>query len=245
LQLTVGQPLTWSEYLKIEEVLRHSLDNKAKSLEERFLEGSNYLIERVSQGRTPKVAPAAPASPKEIGKLNHLDRNLITALHQAYFPSQIVGKGQGDFNWLSFSGQVMASFIYPMDTIQLPSGRFKLATLLPIEWPQDDRDIEDLLYRYFLSRLFAKLYFGAGFGQLSLVAGFHHLALLLALLKLQARALAQAREAPSVSFVDVIASVRQLEKRLGEVTVGPYAATTLELLLFSPQRLRRLLNACR
>jgi hypothetical protein len=112
-----------------------------------------------------------------------------------------------------------------------------------VPWPAQDKEIEDLLYRYFYSRIFAKLYFGAGFGQLSLIAGYHHLILLYALIKLQSRALALGRGASIVSYVDVVAAIRQLEKRLGETAVGGYAAAIYELLMFSHLRALRILAA--
>jgi hypothetical protein len=81
-------------------------------------------------------------------------------------------------------------------------------------------------------------------GQLSLIVGFHHLGLLLSLTKLQARGLALARGAPCVSMIDLVAAIRQLEKRLGDTALGPYAAATFELLLFSSSRLKRILTVC-
>jgi hypothetical protein len=42
--------------------------------------------------------------------------------------------------------------------------------------------------------------------------------------------------------LDVVVAVRTLEKRLGETSLGGYAAAILELLLFSPSRMRRILT---
>jgi hypothetical protein len=124
----------------------------------------------------------------------------------------------------------------------VPTASYSLNELKDVIWPDKDGVIDDLIYRYFYSRIFAKLYFAAGFGQLSLISGFHHLGLVYSLIRWQARALAKARGATAVSALDVVAAVRQLEKRLGETVVGAYAAATFELLFFSPSRLQRFLQ---
>jgi hypothetical protein len=64
------------------------------------------------------------------------------------------------------------------------------------------------------------------------------------LIKLQSRAIAISREAQQVSYLDVVASVRQLEKRLGETALDGYAAAIFESLMFSSQRVKRVMAAC-
>jgi Fe-S-cluster containining protein len=243
LQLMVGEPLSWPDYLAIEGALIDRLKDKSKSIDMRFLEASRYLIDhamsrRAQSGQT-KTLPAVGV---EDHKLKRLDLNLLIALHRVYFPSAPLSKGEGDFSAASFLNQVFLSYLLPM-RIKLPTGSFSIDELVALPWPDNDNDLEDLLFRYFFSRIFAKLYFGAGFGQLSLIAGFHHLIVLLSLIKLQARALALSREAPVVSLVDLVAAIRQLEKRLGETRLGGYAAPLLELLLFSHGRLERIVAA--
>lgn len=242
LQLTVGEPLQWQDYLSMEKVLLDYLKEKTISIEERFLKGSRYIIERIMErrGQTASLPGRVEGQP-----LKRLDLNLIVALHRVYFPSKPISKGEGDFRLSAFLWQALAEPIFPGLKIKLPSKSFSIEELKSLTWPADDPEIADLLYRYFFSRIFAKLYFGAGFGQLSLIAGFHHLAMLLALIKLQARALALSRGAPSVSLLDVVAAIRQLEKRVGETNLGGYAASLLELLLYSPGRVQRILDTSR
>ena len=243
LQLMVGEPLSWQDYLKIEEALIERIKDKSKPIDRRFLEASRYLIDeamvrrnRASQDKAP------PAEVAEGKKLKRLDLELLVALQKVYFPISPLGKGEGDFSLAGFLGQALFGTFLTGTKIRLPGKSFTIGQLALLPWPAQDKDIEDLLYRYFFLRIFGKLYFGAGFGQLSLIAGFHHLAVLLALIKLQAKALALSREAPSVSLLDVVAAIRQLEKRLGEMKLGGYAASLLELLLFSPGRVRRILD---
>jgi len=269
LQLTVGQPLEWPDYLALEEKLLDCLKDRSKPLANRFMSSSDYLLSVVQ----PLAASNEPIRIRNDSNPpkppNHLDKALLIALHKVYFPTKPTGKGQGDFSLIDFCWQATGGSICPGLTIQLPGKSYKIDDLLSTEirrgteghggafgrftgsssslqinWPDSDPEIEDLLYRYFYSRIFAKLYFGAGFGQLSLIAGFHHLALLLSLIKLQAKVIALSRDAKVVSLIDVVTTIRQLEKRLGEATLGPYAAATLELLLYSPRRLRRILNIC-
>lgn len=243
LQLMVGEPLSWEDYLPIEAALLERLKDKSKSIDMRFLESSRYLLDhamarRAQSGQTKTL----PTDVGEKQKLKRVDINLLISLHQVYFPSSPLGKGEGDFSTTDFLNQIFLSYLLP-SRFKLASRSFTVDELMALPWPENDPELEDLLYRYFFSRIFAKLYFGAGFGQLSLIAGFHHLIVLLALIKLQARALALSRGAPIVSLVDLVAAIRQLEKRLGETRLGGYAAPLLELLLFSHARLKRILAA--
>jgi hypothetical protein len=75
----------------------------------------------------------------------------------------------------------------------------------------------------------------------SIIAGFHHIILMLALLKLHARALAKMRQAPVASMVDVVATVRQLERMVGETRLGGYSVALWEMLLTPGSRARKLL----
>jgi hypothetical protein len=220
------------------------LKDKSNAIDRRFIQASQYLMERAkSQGSPEKADSSDPSA--SAPKLNSIDMNLIVALHKVYFPSKPLSKGEGEFSAWRFVWQSLTAPVYPGLRLHLAGKAFKIEELLAMSWPENDAEIEDLLSRYFFARIFGKLYFGAGFGQLSLIAGFHHLAILLALVKLQARALALSRSAPSVSLLDVAAAVRQLEKRVGEATVGRYAAALFELFLYSPRRVRRILDTCR
>lgn len=251
LKLTVDKSLDWQQYLSIEENLITFIKDKSRPIDDRLLLGSQYLMETVqalkpanNQINAPEFrAPESMAAP--LNRLNAIDNNLLMSCHRSYFPNKPMGKGRGQFGVANFINQILAYFIFPTPRITLPQRSFSLAELTSIEWPTNNKQIDDLLDRYFYCRIFSKFYFAAGFGQLSLVTGFHHLILLLALIKLQARALACCRNAKMVEMEDVVPAIRQLEKRLGEVTIGNYAAALLELLLYSPARTRRLVANCR
>jgi len=244
LELMGGQALTWDEYLAIEKQLLEYLQARSAAFEQRLLKGSAYLHSLASRKNGSDTSGSGEsAATTMVTKLRPLDKHLLVALHKIYFPVRILGRGEGDFSPWRFAYQLTFQGIIPGLHISLPGHSYTFEQLAQVPWPAQDKDIEDLLYRYFYSRIFAKLYFAAGFGQLSLIAGYHHLILLYALLKLQARALALSRGASVVSYVDVVAAVRQLEKRLGETAVGAYAAAIYELLMFSHLRALRILAA--
>jgi hypothetical protein len=98
-----------------------------------------------------------------------------------------------------------------------------------------------MFFRWIYSMIFGKKYFGSGFGHLSMVTGFNHLIMAYGLARLHARGLAKMRKAPIVSVIDVVATLKQLETQMGEIMIGPSAATTMELLLQHASRARRFL----
>lgn len=233
--LATGVPLTWDEYMQLDAQLISCMSDSSKKFEDRFIAGSDLLIEEFNKKRE-RLGAKGNVSPA----LNWQDKQLIKALRKIYFPVKPLGKGEGDFNFYKFLAQVMLNGAFPVN-IDLPGHAYSIEKLAKIPFPQDDPDISSLIYRYFFSRLFGKHYFGAGFGQLSVITGFHHLAILYALLKLQSKASSLQRGSDVVSYLDVAAAVRQLEKRLGETSLDGMAAATFELLMFSPNRMRRIL----
>lgn len=231
IKLVVGQPITWEEYIEMDEKLIEFLKDRSLPIEERMLKGSDYLVSRLArQPATPEAGRGLP--------LKKLDKHLLVALHKIYFPAKPLNRAEFYFNWFRFLYQVA----FQGTKLAFPGRSFTIEELHKFPWPERDPEIEELLFRYFYSRVFSKFYFGAGLGQLSVIAGFHHLILVLALIKLHAKGTAILRQAPAVSFVDVAATVILLEKRLGEVKLGGNEAAIWELLMTSPARLRRVLD---
>jgi Fe-S-cluster containining protein len=239
LKLTTGMPMTWDDYLAHEAVLLGFLNDKSVPIEERFINGSQYLISKVRGSVSNETEAGSAAVPPSSQQLKRLDKHLMVALHKIYFPVKSLGRGEGDFN----VGRFFYQLAFQGTRFAFPAHHYRLEELSEVHWPEANAEVEDLLYRYFFCRIFGKLYFGAGFGQLSLVAGFHHLAILLALIKLEAKGHALNRDASTVDMIDLMAAVRQAEKRLGETHLDGYAAGIWELLMFSPQRIKRILAA--
>ena len=245
IQLSVEQPISWDQYLAYEAELMKRISDKSKTLNERLLDCCDYLAAEVAKlprgsnpprGASPDAPPTAlPANTAVV--LNKLDKHLLSTFHKMYFPRRAF---RALFNvpkfWLGvwFNAATVFEFATPsaVDT-------YAIDQLKEFPFPDDDAEINDMLYRYIYSMLFGKKYFGAGFGHLSLVTGFQHMVMAYSLARLHARGLAKSRKAPKVSLVDVVATLKQLETQMGEIMIGPYAASTLELLLQSPGRARR------
>lgn len=251
LQLATGRPISWQEYLQLEGKVLSFLKDDSESIDRRLLRGSAYLQKVMRSGGAEAAAAGgeAESGAEEVDikygalPMVDLDKHLLVALHKIYFPVKKLGRGEGDFGTFRFINQVLLGALIP-PRIRVADKAYRFEDLKQAEYPERDKEIDDLLYRYFYSRIWAKLYFGAGYGQLSMIAGFHHLILIYALVKMQARALSLARGANKVSYVDMVAAVRQLEKRFGETALGGYAAATYELLMFSHNRVRRVLANC-
>jgi len=239
IQLTTGVPMTWEQYLSHEQKLIEYIKDRSVTMDQRFVNGANYLKKAMAEARGSTVAPTE-AKLDGAAPLKGVDKHLLYALHKIYFPVQKLGRGEGDFNFYRFLYQVLFQGFFPGTKIRVPGKGYSFEELERMPFPNDN-DIEDLIYRYFFSRIFGKHYFGAGFGQLSLVTGFNHLAIAYALLKLQSKAIAKVRGVDRVSYIDVAAAVRSLEKRLGETSLDGMAAATLETLMTSNLRVARIL----
>jgi len=221
-----------------------SVVDGASKIDSRTARGSEDLI-NLSHTRDLEDRGQSSASANRPGykALRAIDNHLLLALHSTYFPTRILRPTENEFQVNRFLSQIVLRGLYTPLKIAVPGHSYTLEELSTIDWAKDEPEVEDLLYRYFFSRIFGKLYFGAGFGQLTVIAGFHHLALIYALVKMQCKALAKARGAGRVNYIDAISSIRQLEKRLGEASLSGYAAAMFELLMFSPGRIERVLSA--
>lgn len=246
IQLTVGQPISWDQYLAHEAELMKRLADKSKRISERLSDCCDYLAQEMAKvpggqkvAAAGSAAEAVPdhtqASNKSIA-LNKIDKHLLSRFHKMYFPRRA---HRTQFNVPQFWFGV---WFNTSTVFEFPSEFYAIDQLKEFPFPEDDLEINDMLYRYLYSMLFGKKYFGAGFGHLSLVTGFHHMVMAYALARLHARGLAKMRKAPKVSLVDLVATLKQLETQMGEIMIGPYAASTLELLLQYPSRARRFLS---
>lgn len=253
IQLSVEQPISWEQYLKHEERLLTVFADKTRSLKDRLSDCCDYLAEEMSRtprgastaaaGKSPPPAPGgqaaggAPAGAASVS-LNKLDRHLLSAFHKLYFPRRAY---RPMFNVPRFW---IGVWLNAGTVFEFPSEFYALDQLKEFPFPDEDAAINDMLHRYLYSLLFGKKFFGAGFGHLSLVTGFHHMIMAYALARLHARGLAKMRNATTVSLTDMAATLKQLETQMGEIMIGPFAASTLELLLQYPSRARRFLALC-
>lgn len=232
-KLAVDAPIDWNRYLEIEARLLEILNQSDRKIEERMLLCSQFLK---SQLPSASAQSGEPAKLSDAPPLKSLDKALLVVFHKMYFPAKPLKQGEGDFNVINLISQKL----FGGSRIQLPGHSYSIEELAAMPFC-DDHDVQDLLYRYVYSYVFGKKYFGAGFGQVSIISGFHHLVLMLTLLKLHSKALAKLRGAPVVSMIDVAAAIRQLERQVGETRLGGYSAAAWEMMLFPPTRAQRFL----
>jgi Fe-S-cluster containining protein len=235
IKLTVNQPLTWDEYIQIEQRLLDFIRQQDRPLEERMLAGSAFLMEQV---KTRGVGTAYDTTLTD-ANLKALDRSLLLTFHKMYYPTHRLRRDEASFSLPLLLGQ----HFFGSKKLQAPKRSFSIEEAAEVTWP-DDPELNNILERYFYSYIFGKKYFGAGYAQVSVIAGFHHLTLILALLKLQAKISARLRDAHTVNLLDLAASVRQMERQLGETKLDGYSAAAFETLLYSHERARRLLSHC-
>ncbi len=245
IQLSVEQPISWDQYLQHEGELMKRLGDKSKRLADRISDCCDYLATEMaktprgastaSAGKSPEIAASDKPKSTASVALNKLDKHLLATFHKMYFPPRAY---RPLFNVPKFW---LGSWFNASSVFDFGSEVYAIDQLKEFPFPEDDPEIDDMLYRYLYSMIFGKKYFGAGFGHLSMVTGFHHMIMAYSLARLHARGLAKARKAPKVSLVDMVATLKQLETQMGEIMIGPYAASTLELLLQYPSRARRYL----
>jgi Fe-S-cluster containining protein len=125
-------------------------------------------------------------------------------------------------------------------------------------------ECENLLARYLFARVFSKLYFGPGLAHFSLLAGYHHLAVLVALIRIKLKCILRATEegmiesastrpdasssegkTTSLDLLTVAEVVRNLERRLASYQHTTESATVLQVFFESPSRFKRLLELAR
>jgi len=229
IKLTVDKPISWEEYLQYEQGILEALTKDNLSLKDKLFAASDSLFKNLN-----KAALSAEIAPPK-----NMDKKFLAGLFALYFPSDAKFLNKDVvFNGIKFA----LDLALKAPKFKVVNRNFTFEELIAFPWPHGDLEIEDLLTRFLYSRVFGKWYFGGGFAQLSVIAGFHHLALLVALVRLHAAGLAIARGAEKVSMIDVMVSVRQIEEKVQEAVLDGYSAALWELVLFAPGRVRRVLQ---
>jgi len=240
-------PMSWDDYLGHEQKMLQLLGERQVPLKERLAKISIYLnnFYRKNRGLS-EESTQVPALDASAHKLKADDIRLLNTLHKLYFPLKHLTRGDQNFSAVSFMldgfrQTVLAPIAGPARLrLHTVHGSYSHSQLL--DMPLNETGVlEDMIYRYLFSRIFGKLYFGAGYGQLSLTAGFHHLVAVYALIKLHARAIALGRGEKEVSEEDMVAALRAVEKRLGDSSLDGYGAAIFELFFQSKGRCFRFL----
>ena len=241
IQLVDGVPLRWVEFLLIDKILLENIQpTNAKALSrENLLSLSKMIISKL-----PKPVDLDNAHLTKVRPIL-IDQILIKLLYELYFVDDAYREGAAQFDQKQFL-DLLAS--QPQSLSLQFSGRNGAAERVSFKSINDCRvsakdnlELEQLLTRMVYCRLFSKLYFGPGFGGLSLISGFHHLIVLVALVRIHLK-LASIAGIDSSDFSWQVEQIRMLERRLTVASLSREAHAILEVLLQSPARIERILS---
>ena len=238
-QLIDGQPLAWKDYIGDEELILEKLEKLEPEarVEKSLLEEAERFRKRAVGAKLDNIA-ALTVNPKIIDQV--LIRNLLIL----YFPDNVYNSGVCELDAQS----VAREFLSEPKKVNFKhrGNEYGLQDLLSIRLGRLPRESADLLRRFAYLRIFSKLYFGPGFNYLSVIAGMHHLAVLVSLLRIRLklellyRKISQPTDADCLSIL--AEDTRTLERRLTVSSFGQESIAMLEILLLSPQRVDRVLS---
>ncbi len=235
IQLAAGFPIGWEDYMCLDtELLRLLRMNDPVRVDKKLLALSRYLVGQLPRGTNLERFPPVKARPKVV------DQILIQRLFELYLADDPYAPSSVDL----YSQSVLADLMEPPQTgyLALAGNNCGFNQLLSFRLGDLDSDAEDLLSRFVYCRIFGKLYFGAGFAGLSVLAGIHHLLLLVALVRLRVKALSIAQNRSNPDVFEIAEIVRALDRRLTQVNFSLESSRVFELLLTSPERLERILS---
>ncbi len=239
-QLIDGVKLNWHQYLSLEEPMLKRLSSQASSSSR----VDRILFEECERFR--RLAPAGAKLDNMAGisvKPKIIDQVLVKHLLQLYFPDDVYSAGVCDIDAQAVAREFLSEpnmvAIEDDDGMEIPFN-----DLLKLKLGRLSSDAEDIVRRFAYCRIFSKLYFGPGFNYLSVVAGLHHLAILISLLRIRLKIALLSNESLSQDelFILLAESVRTLERRLTTSFFSKEAIAMLEVLFLSPSRLERILS---
>lgn len=241
LQLIDAVPLKWTAFAELENEMLRIVETPAEvgagslPVEQRLLRCSAHLIKHLPGGVTAERTPPLEARPKIIDQL------LLQALNVLYLPDDVFASNQTAFN----ARQLLESIVAAPDMVTIAHAgkerRFQDA--FGQQLTDVSPEVEALLHRFVYCRLFSKQYFGPTMGYLSLLAGLHHLLVLMVLLKVRLKLQLAAGEA--VTFDYAAELLRTAERRLTQLSFPRESAAVLEVMLTSPSRVERLVGLLR
>lgn len=237
IQLADGVALSWDKYLNIESKILMQLSTVVADKSARKRVDIELLaLAAVARDELPKSTdldkvPEISARPKAVDQL------LVRELMDLYFPEDIFASTQCDIDV-----RRLAQFlIRPPAKIELSCGEGTIGfdKLYNLRLGKLPDDIENLLARFVYCRIFSKLYFGPGFGYISLLAGLHHLVVLVSLVRMKLK-MDKLLLNQEPSFERAAELVRGMERRLTVATLSRESTAILEVLLAGSQRAERI-----
>ncbi len=233
-QLVDGHLISWQEYLRVDAELIRLIGGPERRVDKKLAAASRFLQEQLPPSTNLERLPKMEARPKMVDQL------LLKELFELYLPDDIFTMRLPDLD----AQALMRQFVSPPPVVQIASAKSKYGfkELLDAELGELDAQSEDLLNRFVYCRVFAKLYFGAGFANLSVLSGIHHLMLLIALVRLKVKMKLKNGGGKAIEFLELVEIVRALERRLSQVSFSKESVAILEVLLCSSERTERILS---
>jgi Fe-S-cluster containining protein len=241
IQLVDGVAMRWVEFLAIDKVLLENIcpaNGRALSRENLLLQ-SKFIV-----GKLPGTVDLDNAHLTKVRPIL-IDQILLKLLYQLYFVDDPYLEGACEFDQKQFM-DLMAQSPHSLSlSFSKSKGQSLPITFKAINDCNLDKsanlEFEKLLTRFIYCRLFSKLYFGPGFGGLSLLAGFHHLIVVVALTRIHLK-LASIAGLDASDFNWQLEQIRLIERRLTVTHLSRQAHAILEVLLQSPSRIERILS---
>lgn len=258
LQFFDGSPLRWAQYLLLERTILQSLKemiDRSLYVQTNFTLPWYQLLESISTFLINKMPGGTDLDRRDlVPESLEGDLLILGFLLESYFPDDIFA-GKDDEG--PSIRNLMQGLLSAPDVVSMKIGNsiVPLAEICELELPTLDQQSENLIARYLYARVYSKLYFGAGMAHFSLIAGFHHLGILAALVRIKLKALVWQRQKQrhgqseslgatnfdKVEFLEVAELVRNLERKLASFQHSSESATILQVLFESPARFKRLL----
>src|SRR5207253_8035327 len=123
---------------------------------------------------------------------------------------------------------LLNELVKPPSVVRLGERQIPFTDLFNHQLGDLDPEIESLFHRFAFCRIFAKLYFGYGFANLSVLTGINHLAVLITLLRLELKMRAMRGE--KIDLFSVAEIVRMMERRLTQAVFSRETSAVLEIL---------------
>lgn len=247
IQLVDGVPLKWIDYLLIEKKILAAINasNEQSISRENLLGQSRFLISKLPHSVDLDNAHLTKVRPLFI------DQVLIKLLYEMYFVDDVYNEATTEFDqkaFLTMLSDQQRSVVIKFGEQGDSGGTINFKSINELRLGVLPSEFSNLLIRFLYCRIFSKLYFGPGFGGLSMLAGFHHLIVLISLVRIHLKIMAlSSAEDPALKlkeldFVWFSEQIRILERRLTVATLSRESHAILEVLLQSPARIERILS---
>lgn len=234
LQLLDGVAIGWSDYLRLEAKALADMEKVGANFAQSLFDMAKLLIAQLPAGVDPERLPPMEAPPEVI------DQIILKHLNRLYLERDPLSNSQ-DLD----ARALMTEIVQAPPAVALSDGTSQVSftDLTEMNLGELPADIEDLMRRFVYCRMFGKLYCGPSFGHLSIIAGLHHLHLLVSLLRLKMKL--TILQGGTLSLYDVAELIRTVERQLTQLSMSKETSAVMEVLLSSPSRIERVWHLAR